>query len=59
MVGPGKPVDTDRFFVICPNLLAGCRGTTGPLSVDPATGKPYGLDFPLVSIGDFVQCIDA
>ncbi|HRV69392.1 MAG TPA: homoserine O-acetyltransferase [Marmoricola sp.] len=55
MVGPGKPVDTDRFFVICPNLLAGCRGTTGPLSVDPATGRPYGLDFPLISISDFVQ----
>lgn len=54
MVGPGRPVDTDRFFVICPNLLGGCRGTTGPTSVDPATGRSYGLDFPLLSIRDFV-----
>ncbi|RYE79835.1 MAG: homoserine O-acetyltransferase, partial [Myxococcales bacterium] len=54
MIGPGKPVDTDRFFVICPNLLGGCRGTTGPSSVDPATGRPYGLDFPLISIRDMV-----
>ena len=54
MVGPGKPVDTDRFFVICPNLLGGCRGTTGPSSVDPATGRTYALDFPLLSIRDFV-----
>ncbi|MEZ5095701.1 MAG: hypothetical protein R2731_06035 [Nocardioides sp.] len=46
MIGPGKPVDTDRFFVICPNLLGGCRGTTGPTSTDPATGAAYGLDFP-------------
>ena len=55
MVGPGKPVDTDRFFVICPNLLGGCRGTTGPSSIDPATGEPYGLDFPLISIRDMVN----
>ncbi|HQR26753.1 MAG TPA: homoserine O-acetyltransferase [Nocardioides sp.] len=54
MVGPGRPVDTDRFFVVCPNLLGGCRGTTGPTSVDPATGTAYGLDFPLLSIRDFV-----
>lgn len=54
MVGPGRPVDTDRFFVICPNLLGGCRGTTGPASVDPATGSPYGLDFPLLTVRDFV-----
>ncbi|MGL5810515.1 MAG: homoserine O-acetyltransferase MetX [Nocardioides sp.] len=54
MVGPGRPVDTDRFFVICPNLLGGCQGTTGPSSVDPATGRPYGLDFPLVDIEDLV-----
>ena len=46
MIGPGRPLDTDRFFVICPNMLGGCRGTTGPSSVDPATGKPYGLRFP-------------
>jgi homoserine O-acetyltransferase len=55
LVGPGKPVDTDRFFVICPNLLGGCRGTTGPGSTDPATGKPYGRDFPTVTIGDMVE----
>ncbi len=54
MVGPGRPVDTDRFFVICPNLLGGCRGTTGPTSTDPATGASYALDFPLLSIRDFV-----
>ena len=46
VVGPGKPVDTNRLFVICPNLLGGCRGTTGPGSINPATGKPYGRDFP-------------
>ena len=55
LVGPGKPVDTNRFFVICPNLLGGCRGTTGPGSTDPATGKPYGRDFPTVTIGDMVE----
>lgn len=55
LVGPGKPVDTDRFFVICPNLLGGCRGTTGPGSTNPATGKPYGRDFPTVTIGDMVE----
>ena len=42
VVGPGKPIDTDRYFVICPNILGGCRGTTGPNSVNPATGRPYG-----------------
>ncbi len=54
LIGPGKPLDTDRFFVICPNLLGGCQGTTGPLSTNPATGKPYGLDFPLLQMTDFV-----
>jgi len=54
MVGPGRPVDTDRFFVICPNLLGGCRGTTGPTSINPATGSPYALDFPLLEVRDFV-----
>jgi homoserine O-acetyltransferase len=54
LVGPGKPVDTERFFVICPNLLGGCRGTTGPSSSDPATGNAYGLDFPPLAIADLV-----
>ena len=44
--GPGKAIDTDRYFVICPNILGGCRGTTGPNSINPATGKPYGARFP-------------
>ena len=53
-VGPGKPIDTDRYFVICPNVLGGCRGTTGPNSIDDRTGKPYGPDFPVVTIADIV-----
>src|SRR6476620_5061978 len=55
MVGTGKPVDTDRFFVICSNVLGGCLGTTGPASTNPATGKPYGLDMPMVTIRDMVR----
>jgi homoserine O-acetyltransferase len=55
MVGPGKPIDTDRFFVICTNVIGGCMGTTGPAENDPATGKPYGLAFPLVTIRDMVR----
>ncbi|MDO9498380.1 MAG: homoserine O-acetyltransferase [Nocardioides sp.] len=54
LIGPGKPVDTDRFFVISANLLGGCSGTTGPLSIDPATGAPYCLDFPLLHMSDLV-----
>ena len=54
LIGPGKPVDTDRFFVVCSNLLGGCQGTTGPSSTDPATGRPYGLDFPLLQMNDLV-----
>ncbi len=54
LVGPGLPVDTERFFVITPNLLGGCSGTTGPGSVDPATGAPYGLDFPPLHVRDLV-----
>ncbi|HET6560732.1 MAG TPA: homoserine O-acetyltransferase [Marmoricola sp.] len=54
LIGPGRPVDTDRFFVVCANLLGGCQGTTGPSSTDPATGRPYGLDFPALQMTDFV-----
>jgi len=55
MVGPGKPIDTDRFFVICANVIGGCMGTTGPAETDPATGKPFGLSFPVVTIRDMVR----
>ncbi len=55
MVGPGKPIDTDQYFVICPNSLGGCRGSTGPDSICPKTGKRYGMDFPEVTIGDIVE----
>jgi homoserine O-acetyltransferase/O-succinyltransferase len=54
-VGPGKAFDTDRFFVICSNVIGSCYGSTGPSSVNPATGKPYGLSFPVVTIGDMVR----
>jgi homoserine O-acetyltransferase/O-succinyltransferase len=55
MVGPGRPIDTDRFFVICANVIGGCMGTTGPAEIDPATGKPFALDFPLVTVRDMVR----
>jgi len=55
MVGPGRPFDTDRFFVICSNVLGGCMGSTGPASINPETGEPYGLDFPIVTIADMVR----
>lgn len=55
LVGPGKSIDTDRYFVICQNVLGGCLGTTGPQSVNPATGKPWGITFPVVTVGDMVR----
>jgi len=55
LVGPGKAVDTDRLFVVCSNVLGGCSGTTGPGTINPATGIPYGSDFPLVTVEDMVD----
>jgi len=54
MIGPGKAIDTEKYFVICANIIGGCKGTTGPASVNPATDRPYGLDFPMVTISDMV-----
>ena len=54
MIGPGKAIDTNRWFVIASNLLGGCRGTTGPSSLNPRTGRAWGLDFPLLDMADFV-----
>lgn len=55
MVGPGKAIDTNRYFVICSNVLGGCSGTTGPSEINPRTGKPYGLEFPIITIEDMVN----
>lgn len=55
MVGPGKPIDTNRFFVVGSNNLGGCYGSTGPSSINPATGKPYGPDFPFVTVPDWIK----
>lgn len=55
LVGPGRPIDTDRFFVICSNVIGGCMGSAGPAELDPKTGKQYGLDFPVLTIADMVR----
>lgn len=55
LIGPGRALDTDRYFVVCVNVLGGCQGTTGPSSTDPVTGRPYGSSFPVVSIRDMVR----
>ena len=55
MVGPGRPIDTERYFVICPNVVGGCMGSSGPASTNPATGMPWGLDFPVITVRDMVR----
>ncbi len=54
-IGPGKAIDSERYFIICSNILGGCMGTTGPSSIDPSISKPYGISFPVVTIGDMVK----
>ena len=56
MIGPGRAFDTSKYWVICSNVLGGCKGTTGPGAIDPSTGEPYGPGFPVITIGDMVDC---
>jgi homoserine O-acetyltransferase len=55
MIGPGKAFDTNRYFVVCSNMIGGCKGSTGPSSTDPRTGKPYGLRFPVITVADMIE----
>lgn len=55
MIGPGKPFDTNKYFVICSNVIGGCKGSTGPSSINPKTGKPYGTSFPALTILDMIR----
>src|ERR1041385_1029702 len=55
MVGPGRPIDTERYFVICANVIGGCMGSTGPASTNPETSMPWGLDFPVITVRDMVR----
>ena len=56
MIGPGKAIDTQKYFVICSNILGGCKGSTGPSTVNPETGRPFGMDFPIITVSDMVRC---